>query len=168
MMCKSSDECHGRSTYVTSIVDSVVRTFWVKNNVRGVVLALAKMSNHSVLVDVLSACMDKSEIFTLEICALLLPLLKDLLTSQYDRYLTVALSVISLLLKSFGSIIQETRLAARPAPGVDLSGEQRLDRCNKCYEGFVSVREILEPLVRRGGDAAQAASELHMALSEVR
>jgi predicted branched-subunit amino acid permease len=43
-----------------------------------------------VLVDVLSVLMERTELLTLEICCMLIPLLNGLLTSDQDRYLISA------------------------------------------------------------------------------
>jgi hypothetical protein len=68
----------------------VVRRFWIKNDARGAVEAMKKMTDHSVLVDVLSVLMERTELLTLEICCMLIPLLNGLLTSDHDRYLISA------------------------------------------------------------------------------
>jgi len=43
-----------------------------------------------VLVDVLSVLMERTELLTLEICCMLIPLLNGLLASDQDRYLISA------------------------------------------------------------------------------
>lgn len=144
----------------------VIRRFWTKNDLKGAVEAMAKMADHSVLVDVLSCLVDRSEAFTLEVCTLLLPLLNGLLSSTFDRYLSTALAVLSVLVKNFGQVIHTTRTAS-PSFGVDLHAEERIERCNSCYLELQVVTQSLVPLLRRGGDIGKSAQDLSIALQEV-
>lgn len=41
-------------------------------------------------MDVLTVLMERSEVLTLEICCMLIPLLNGLLSSENDRYLSTA------------------------------------------------------------------------------
>lgn len=144
----------------------VIRRFWTKNDLKGAVEAMAKMADHSVLVDVLSCLVDRSEAFTLEVCTLLIPLLNGLLSSTFDRYLSTALAVLSVLVKNFGQIIHTTRTAS-PSFGVDLHAEERIERCNSCYLELQAVTHSLIPLLRRGGDIGKSAQDLSISLQEV-
>eukprot|EP01018_Ginkgo_biloba_P024243 Gb_06352 [translate_table: standard] len=144
----------------------VIRQFWERNDPKGAIEAMGKMGDHAVLVDVISVLIDRSEVFTLEICTVILPLLTLLLGSEIDRHLNVALETLLVLVKSFGHVIRTT-MAASPAFGVDLQAEQRLERCNLCYIELEKVKQILVPLVRRGGAVAKSAQELGVALQEV-
>ncbi|MCO5593434.1 hypothetical protein L7F22_047448 [Adiantum nelumboides] len=144
----------------------VVRRFWTKNDLKGAVEAIAKMADHSVLVDVLSCLVDRGDAFTLEVCTLLLPLLNGLLSSTYDRYLSIALAVLSVLVRNFGQVIHTTRTAS-PSFGVDLHAEERIERCNSCYLELQVITQTLVPLLRRGGDIGKSAQDLSIALQEV-
>ncbi|RWW31455.1 hypothetical protein GW17_00003912 [Ensete ventricosum] len=88
----------------------VVSRLWERNDVKGVVGAIEKMSDYSVCTfdsclvrlqrstcnvcnyivqvssDVLGCLKDKSDLVTLDICTSLLPLLTGLLESNMDRY----------------------------------------------------------------------------------
>jgi hypothetical protein len=54
--------------------------------VQGAVEALVRMAEHGTLVDVMNILILKKDIFSLDICASLFPLLRDLLCSQYEEY----------------------------------------------------------------------------------
>jgi len=144
----------------------VVRQFWTKNDAKGAVEAMKKMTDHSVLVDVLSVLMERTELLTLEICCMLVPLLNGLLTSDNDRNLITALSLLLKLVTTFGPVINTTRASAPPL-GVDLQAEQRLERCVMCYHELQTVGHCLLPLMRRGGEIASLAKELRSALERV-
>ncbi|KAH9556503.1 hypothetical protein CY35_07G031700 [Sphagnum magellanicum] len=144
----------------------VVRRFWIKNDARGAVEAMKKMTDQSVLVDVLSVLMERTELLTLEICCMLIPLLNGLLTSDQDRNLMTALSLLMKLINTFGPVIHTTRTSA-PSLGVDLQAEQRLERCVMCYHELQTVGHCLLPLMRRGGEIASLTKELRSALERV-
>ncbi|CAK9232236.1 unnamed protein product [Sphagnum jensenii] len=144
----------------------VVRRFWIKNDARGAVEAMKKMTDHSVLVDVLSVLMERTELLTLEICCMLIPLLNGLLASDQDRNLMTALSLLMKLINTFGPVIHTTRTSA-PSLGVDLQAEQRLERCVMCYHELQTVGHCLLPLMRRGGEIASLTKELRSALERV-
>ncbi|URE30332.1 katanin p80 WD40 repeat-containing subunit B1 [Musa troglodytarum] len=57
----------------------IVYRLWERNDIKGVISAIEKMSDHAVSADVLSSLMDKSDVITLDICPALLPLLTSLL-----------------------------------------------------------------------------------------
>jgi katanin p80 WD40 repeat-containing subunit B1 len=119
-----------------------------------------------VLVDVLSVLMERTELLTLEICCMLVPLLNGLLNSDNDRNLITALSLLLKLVTTFGPVINTTRASA-PSLGVDLQAEQRLERCVMCYHELQTVGHCLLPLMRRGGEIASLAKELRSALERV-
>lgn len=110
--------------------------------------------------------MEKSDLLTLEICYLLIPLLNGLLSTDNDRFLMTALELLGKLVETFGPIIHATRTSA-PSIGVDLQAEQRLERCNMCYHELQAVGHSLLPLMRKGGDLTKAARNLQEALGRV-
>ncbi|KAL5982961.1 hypothetical protein ACLOJK_017041 [Asimina triloba] len=63
----------------------IVRRFWERNDLKGAINALEKMSDHAVLADVVAILLDKSDNVTLDICTCLLPVLTCLLESKMDR-----------------------------------------------------------------------------------
>jgi katanin p80 WD40 repeat-containing subunit B1 len=144
----------------------VVRRFWIKNDMKGAIEAMKKMADQSVLVEVLSVFMEKTDLLTLEICYLLIPLLNGLLSADNDRFLVTALELLGKLVETFGPIIHATRTSA-PSIGVDLQAEQRLDRCNMCYHELQAVGRSLLPLIRKGGDVTKAARNLQDVLGRV-
>ncbi|XP_077231381.1 katanin p80 WD40 repeat-containing subunit B1 homolog KTN80.4-like isoform X2 [Tasmannia lanceolata] len=143
----------------------VVRRFWERNDVKGAINALEKMSDHAVLADVVGILMEKSDIVTLDICTCLLPPLTSLLESNMDRHICISLEMLVKLVRIFGPVIHAT-LSASSSVGVDLQAEQRLERCNLCFIELEKVKRSL-PSLTRGGSAAKSAQELSLALQEV-
>ncbi|KAA3468016.1 katanin p80 WD40 repeat-containing subunit B1-like protein isoform X1 [Gossypium australe] len=144
----------------------VVHRLWERNDIKGAISAMEKMSDHGVLADVMSIVTEKIDIVTLEICTSLLPLLSGLLGSDMDRHLSICLDMLLKLVRIFGSMIYSTLSALAPA-GVDIEAEQRFERCNLCFIELEKVKQCLPNLTRRGGSVAKSAQELNLALQEV-
>ncbi|XP_050375143.1 katanin p80 WD40 repeat-containing subunit B1 homolog KTN80.4 isoform X2 [Argentina anserina] len=143
----------------------VVYRFWQRNDVKGVIGAMEKMSDHAVIADVVSIMTDKIDVVNLDVCTCLLPLLTGLLKSKMDRHLGISLEMLLKLVRIFGSVIYST-LSASSSVGVDIEAEQRLERCNMCFMELEEVKRCL-PALTRGGSIAKSAQELNLALQEV-
>ncbi|XP_072962408.1 katanin p80 WD40 repeat-containing subunit B1 homolog KTN80.4-like [Typha angustifolia] len=144
----------------------VVHRLWEKNDMRGIVNAMQRMSDHAVSADVVSVLMEKSDIITLDICTFLLPIITSILESRFDRHLTIALEMLLKLVKTFGPVISST-LSAAPSVGVDLQAEQRLERCNLCFIELEKLKSSLPSTIRHGGSIGKLAQELQLTLQEV-
>ncbi|XP_073316380.1 katanin p80 WD40 repeat-containing subunit B1 homolog KTN80.4-like isoform X1 [Primulina huaijiensis] len=172
----------------------VVHSYWQRHDIKGVLSAISKMSDHSVLADVMSLLAEKIDMVTLDICVCLLPLLTGLLESNMDRHQEISLGMLLKLVRVFGSVIYAS-LSAQSPVGVDIEAEQRLERCNLCFvelekvklclpaltrygfhvshEGYANTLAILRAFnsicqfCRRGGSMAKSAHELNLALQEV-
>ncbi|XP_008802561.2 katanin p80 WD40 repeat-containing subunit B1 homolog KTN80.4-like isoform X1 [Phoenix dactylifera] len=144
----------------------VVHRLWERNDIRGVIHAMEKMSDHAVSADVVSIWTERSDNITLDIFTCLLPVLTSLLESKMDRHLGISLEILLKLVRTFGLVIHST-LSAAPSVGVDLQAEQRRERCNLCFIELEKAKHSLSTLTRRGGSTAKAAQELNLALQEV-
>ncbi|CAM6102558.1 unnamed protein product [Calypogeia fissa] len=157
---------------MTSIMQSrltnmqVVRRFWMKNDVKGAMEAMAKLADHSVLVDVLNVVMERSSVLSLEVTGLLLPLLNELLCSHNERHILTAITLVHKLVKTFGQTIHAA-ISANSSLGVDLQAEQRLERCKVCHQELQQVSRSLVPLTRGGGEVSKAAQDLSVVLKEI-
>ncbi|KAJ4773730.1 hypothetical protein LUZ62_062552 [Rhynchospora pubera] len=145
----------------------VVHQHWDRNDVKGVIHALEKISDHAVSADVVSVITEKADTITLDLCTCLLPLLAGLLESQTERHLTVTLELLIKLVGTFGSMIHSTVAAGPSSVGVDLQMEQRVERCNLCFIELEKVKNRLPSLTRRKGTVGKTAQELSLALQEV-
>ncbi|EHA8586200.1 Katanin p80 WD40 repeat-containing subunit B1 [Cocos nucifera] len=139
----------------------VVRQLWDRNDVKGVINAMEKMSDHAVSADLVSILMEKCDAITLDLCTCLLPLLTGLLESKIDRYASISLEMLLKLIKIFGPVIHSA-LSAIPSVGVDLQAEERLEKCRSCFIEFDKVKRILPSLARRGGSTARSVQELNL------
>ncbi|CAA6655698.1 unnamed protein product [Spirodela intermedia] len=144
----------------------VVHRLWTRDDVKGVINAMDRMSDNTVSADVISVLAEKSDAVSLEICTCLLPLLTSLLDSKTDRHVSISLEMLLKLVKVFGSMIHST-VSASISVGVDLQAEQRLERCNLCFIELQKVKQCIPSLTRRGGSISKTAQELNLALQEV-
>ncbi|KAI3728586.1 hypothetical protein L6452_17224 [Arctium lappa] len=144
----------------------MIHRCWDRNDMKGAISAMERMSDHAVTADVVSLLTGKIDSITLDICSCLLPLLVSLLESDMDRHRGVSLELLLKLVRIFGSVIYSS-LQASSSVGVDIEAEQRLERCNLCYVELEKVKRCLPVLTRRGGSIAKSAHELNLALQEV-
>ncbi|XP_023642870.1 katanin p80 WD40 repeat-containing subunit B1 homolog isoform X2 [Capsella rubella] len=141
----------------------IVRHFWERSDIKGAIMALRKLSDHSVQADVISILTDKTEILTLDLFSQLAPVLTGLLGSRTERPVNVSLEMLLKLVAVFGTVIQST-VSARRVVGVDLHAEERLQICQSCSAELQKVHKILPLLTRRGGLIARKAQELNLVL----
>jgi hypothetical protein len=58
---------------------------WAKGDVKESIDTLAKLNDPSLTVDILNVFLEKSNLFTLDLCVAILPLLSDLIPSQHEE-----------------------------------------------------------------------------------
>ncbi|KAF8114181.1 hypothetical protein N665_0040s0036 [Sinapis alba] len=141
----------------------IVRHFWERGDIKGAIMALKKLSDHSVQADVISILTDKTEILTLDLFSELAPVLTGLLGSRTERPISVSLEMLLKLVAVFGTVVQST-VSARRSVGVDIHAEERLQICQSCSAELQKVQRILPLLTRRGGLIARKAQELNLVL----
>ncbi|CAA7029690.1 unnamed protein product [Microthlaspi erraticum] len=141
----------------------IVRHFWERSDVKGAIMALRKLSDHSVQADVISILTDKTEILTLDLFSQLAPVLTGLLGSRTERPIQVSLEMLLKLVSVFGTVVNST-VTARRIVGVDLHAEERLQICQSCSAELQKVQKILPLLTRREGLIARKAQELNLVL----
>eukprot|EP00658_Telonema_sp_P-2_P005482 TRINITY_DN12047_c0_g1_i1.p1 TRINITY_DN12047_c0_g1~~TRINITY_DN12047_c0_g1_i1.p1 ORF type:complete len:670 (+),score=113.01 TRINITY_DN12047_c0_g1_i1:73-2082(+) len=139
-----------------------VHTLWAKGDFREAILLMAKMKDPAVVVDVLThAQLRTAKDFTLDMAVEFLPLMQDLLASRFEDYIVVALETTNVLLKGFSSLIKMTRAVAGSARGdVDISREERLDKCNKCFFILQHIEAESHKIAKHDGRVGTHAQEL--------
>ncbi|KAK6921524.1 WD40 repeat [Dillenia turbinata] len=131
----------------------IVHRYWERSDIKGTIGALEKMADHA------------PDFITLDTCTSLLPLLTGLLDSNMDRHLEISLEMLLKLVKMFGFVIYSTISTLSPF-GVDIEGEERIERCNMCFIELEKVKRGLPAITRRGGSIAKYAQELNLILQE--
>jgi katanin p80 WD40 repeat-containing subunit B1 len=126
-----------------------------------VLTAVGELEDAAVTVDFLrSLPIQRDDFFTLDLCTAMLPTLIELLNhSQKEDYLFLGLSMTQRLVKLFGNLIKTTR-EAPIAKGVDLSKEERMEKCQACYNNLITINHLIVPLARRSGTVGKNAKDL--------
>ncbi|TPX49956.1 hypothetical protein SeMB42_g02414 [Synchytrium endobioticum] len=137
-----------------------VRAAWTSAGLRGAMDACAAIQDFSVWVDFLKILCAKPKLLTLESCALFLPVLDELLFAVYEEYVVVACGTIRILARHFGRVIVETLESAQHnTSGIDITREERIEKCKACHRGFLTVVRTLNDLRRSTGQVGRAVRD---------
>lgn len=101
------------------------------------------VSDPAVVVDLLSVIVLRPSIWNLDLCVTLLPPIGDLLQSKYESYIAAAGSALKLVLKNFGTVIKSNIDNPSCSVGVDISKEERANKCMQCYKDLVKIRSFI-------------------------
>ncbi|CAF1837823.1 unnamed protein product [Brassica oleracea var. botrytis] len=135
----------------------IVRHFWERGDIKGAIMALKKLSDHSFQADVISILTDKTDILTLDLFSQLAPVLTGLVGSRTERPVSVSLEMLLKLVAVFGTVVQST-VSARRSVGVDIHAEERLQICQSCSAELQKIQKIL-PLLTSSSDTITPGSD---------
>jgi hypothetical protein len=143
----------------------LLKSFWSRNDLRGLVRALVKMDAASEF-DFLSAAEEQMRgLLTLELSRDLMPALHELLTNQFEEYVSVSLRYLAMILDAFGALIKDSRAAAVLGP--DVHQEERLQRCNDCFNSFKAMERLAKPIGERNSPLGAEARTVLARLRKV-
>eukprot|EP00803_Ostreobium_quekettii_P002702 evm.model.scf_775.5 EVM.evm.TU.scf_775.5 scf_775:43867-49059(+) len=145
----------------------LLRSFWTRGDVRGALRAAQRCGDTSVVTDLLDAVGAKNGVFSLELIPDVVPSIDELVISQHQKYRETALATLSTLLRNFGPIIHETTSSTLGSLGVDLSFEQRLEKCNSAKMSLQELVPKLEKLESRQGLHGRQAKDLRRRISDL-
>lgn len=132
----------------------MLRQHWERGNIDFITEYLTSIeasSNHDtiqlgVIADFMSAVDLKScNNITLNNCPYLLSMLELFVSINFPRLVLVSLQWVISLHESFGTLIRQTRCVVL-SNGVDLSREERLNKCNACHNVFCRIKLKLDSL----------------------
>ncbi|CAH3183464.1 unnamed protein product [Porites lobata] len=146
---------------------SIVARYWGDGDIKTAVQVSVDMNDQAVLVDVLNVLCLKQTLWNLDVCSLLLPHLKDLISSKYESYVQVGAMAIKLILRNFAPVIKSNMAAPPVSVGVDLVREERYNKCHKCYSHLQSIREVLSSKTSATGKMGSLFRELSLAFSSL-
>jgi len=144
---------------------SLVSHLWTEGDIKGAINTASSMSDLSVFVDLVNVLVLKPALWNLELCGVVLPQLKNLLASNYESYIESASASIKLILKNFAQLIKNTLSIPPGALGVDLSREERHNKCNKCNIVLLEIRNVVSGRSQVSGRIGSLCRELSLALS---
>ena len=131
----------------------LLRNYWERGEMLSIIdhlhtiltTSTVDMSNTQgvVVADFFTSLDWKSSVITLDVCGQLLPLLEAMLDTGNNTLIAAALRGVESLSESFGSLIRQTRAVVVPG-GVDITREERLQKCNVSFVTFARIRSKLD------------------------
>lgn len=102
-----------------------------------------------------------SAVVSLDNCPGIVILSDRLICSRYEAFIKVGIRTISYMLRKFFDVIT-SMLGSGPEIGVDLTREDRMHRCQRCFNAFVEVKMStgLEKTLKRSNEAGELARGL--------
>lgn len=102
----------------------------------------------NVVCDFFASVDLKSSRVNLDVCTLFLPMLNALLDEPTPKCVVTSIKCTTVLCTAFGELIRQTR-SMIVAGGVDISREDRRNKCNACVDELSQMRDKLEILRNR-------------------
>lgn len=142
----------------------IVRAMWTSGNTKTALDSAISMRDPSVIVDLLNVLNLKTGLWNLDLCSSLLPQVKDLLNSKYESHAEAACNALKIILRNFGPVIK-SNITSAPSIGVDLSREERIQKCNACYNFLSEIRITLEKKQSVSGKLGNLYKEVQILMS---
>ncbi|XP_064467024.1 katanin p80 WD40 repeat-containing subunit B1-like isoform X2 [Ornithodoros turicata] len=139
----------------------LVLAHWSTKEPKAAIDTALSMNDLSVIVDIFSVIAIRPQIWNLNMCQMTLPAIYDLLQSKYESYMSVGCLCLRVILKHFGPTIK-TNITAPPGVGVDISREERYNKCMSCYNQLLSIRAFLLKRQTMQGKLGHSFRELHI------
>ncbi|XP_076047816.1 katanin p80 WD40 repeat-containing subunit B1-like isoform X2 [Oratosquilla oratoria] len=121
----------------------VVRKLWQTKDLMTAVDHALNTGDHALLVDVLGVINLRPSIWNLDLLTALLPSVSLLLQSKHESYVTCGCNSLKVMLKNFAQMIKSNMQGPIHSVGVDISREERYNKCVECYNHMMSIRAFL-------------------------
>ncbi|XP_076370614.1 katanin p80 WD40 repeat-containing subunit B1-like isoform X2 [Tachypleus tridentatus] len=144
----------------------IVLAQWTTKEPQTAIDAAINMNDMALIVDILNIISLRAQLWNLDICQLLLPTILDLLQSKFESYMSVGCNSLKLILKNFATVIK-TNITAPPGVGVDISREERYNKCVSCYNHLLSIRSFLLKRQTMQGKLGHSFRELHLLMQSL-
>ncbi|EDV29009.1 uncharacterized protein TRIADDRAFT_63553 [Trichoplax adhaerens] len=138
---------------------------WMNGNIKDSIDKAIQIQDTAVLVDLLNILIRNHKLWTLDICAYTLPQVKTLIQDKRECYIRVACQVLRLILKNFGSLIKSTLRSTDFVTGVDITREERLEKCRICYEELSNIKTVISEKAMISGKIGGTFRELQLAFA---
>ncbi|XP_063044003.1 katanin p80 WD40 repeat-containing subunit B1 [Engraulis encrasicolus] len=140
---------------------NTVRGVWSNGDVKAAVDLAVSMKDLSIVVDILNIVNLKPSLWKLDLCTSILPQIEELLQSKYESYVQTGCVSLKLILKRFWPLISDT-LTAPPSVGVDITREERLQKCKMCYKQLLNVHKVVKNHAKQVGRHGSTFTELQL------
>ncbi|XP_043959392.1 katanin p80 WD40 repeat-containing subunit B1 isoform X1 [Gambusia affinis] len=141
-----------------------VRSVWTRDDVKSALDAAVSMNDLSIVVDVLNIVNLQPSLWKLDLCTTVLPQIDKLLQSKYESYMQTGSTSLKLIMKHFWTLICDT-LRASPAVGVDITGEERHQKCRECCRYLKNLSNVVKNRAGQAGRHGSAFKELQLLMA---
>ncbi|XP_058485102.1 katanin p80 WD40 repeat-containing subunit B1 [Solea solea] len=141
-----------------------VRGVWVREDVKSALDTAVSMNDLSIVVDILNIINLQPYLWKLDLCMTVLPQIGKLLQSKYESYMQTGCMSLRLIMKHFWVLIFDT-LKAAPSVGVDITREERHQKCKACYKQLKNLSNITKIKAAQVGRHGSTFKELQLLMA---
>ncbi|CAB1448805.1 unnamed protein product [Pleuronectes platessa] len=137
---------------------------WNRQGVKSAMDAAVSMNDLSIVVDLLNILNLQPSLWKLDVCTTVLPQVDKLLQSKYESYIQTGCTSLKLIMKHFWGLISDT-LRATPSVGVDITREERHQKCRACCKQLKNLSNIVKNKATQVGRHGSTFIELQLLLA---
>lgn len=141
-----------------------VRTVWGNGDVKASLDSAVSIKDLSIVVDILNLINLKPSLWKLDLCTSILPQIEVLLQSKYESYVQTGCVSLKIILKKFLPLISDT-LKAPPPVGVDITREERLQKCKVCHKQLLILHKVVKNQAKQIGRHGSTFTELQILMT---
>ncbi|KAL7636527.1 UNVERIFIED_CONTAM: hypothetical protein RMT77_013302 [Armadillidium vulgare] len=143
-----SSMVRGHSPMMSVIVSrtrglQVAHKLWQTKDLKTAVDHALNTGDQAILVDFLGILNLRPSIWNLDILTALLPPVSLLLQSKHESYVSCGCDALKLMIKNFAPMIKSNMQGPIHSVGVDISREERFNKCLECYNHMMSIKAFL-------------------------
>ncbi|KAI4872978.1 hypothetical protein NFI96_023666 [Prochilodus magdalenae] len=143
---------------------NTVRAVWTGGDIKTSLDSAVSMNDLSIVVDILNIVNHKPSLWKLDTCTSILPQIEELLQSKYESYVQTGYMALKLILKQFWPLISDT-LTAPPSVGVDITREERHQKCKSCYKQLKNLNNVVKNRAEQVGRHGSTFKELQLLMA---
>ncbi|MGH0127121.1 UNVERIFIED_CONTAM: hypothetical protein FKN15_052671 [Acipenser sinensis] len=141
-----------------------VRAVWSSGDIKTSLDSAVTINDLSIIVDILNILNLKPSLWKLDLCTSILPQIEKLLQSKYESYVQTGCTALKLILQRFLPLIADN-LTAPPSVGVDITREERHQKCKACYKQLRNLRNVVKSKAGLVGRHGSAFRELQLLMA---
>eukprot|EP00045_Choanoeca_perplexa_P006363 m.54173 g.54173 ORF g.54173 m.54173 type:complete len:675 (-) comp13605_c0_seq5:985-3009(-) len=144
----------------------VLCKIWSRGEHKKALEQLVDNEDNAALVDVLGVMMSKPNMWSLDCAVAVLPAFENLINSKHEPYVVTACNATAFVHKTFGFLILQAAATAQRGGSVEVSKEERHEKCCSCYESMTVIKGALQARSEEKGKVGSALRKAHKALEE--
>jgi len=146
---------------------NVIETLLINKNFKSALGAAISMNDEVILSDLLTVITERPNLWSLEVCALLLPSISSLIQSSNEPFISVAFKAIRDILQFFMPVIKMNIQRQPSSIGVDITQEERYNKCRKCHNILMDIRSFVLKRQTVQGNIGNLFRQLNMLLQTI-